>query len=54
MRQVRQAAEAAAFVVAQPATPSCHGGKRWLGAAPHTQEVPLSHWACSRWLGRPL
>ena len=50
----RQPVETAAFVVvAQLATPSSHGGKRWLGAAPHTQEEPLSHRVCSRWLGCP-
>ena len=43
-----------AFMVARRATPSSHGGRRWLGAAPHTQEEPLSQWACSRWLVCPL
>ena len=51
---VSQTVEMAAFVVAQLATPSSHGGKRWLGAAPHTPEGPLRHWACSRWRGCPL
>ena len=43
LRALSQPVETAAFVVAQLATPSSHGGKRWLGAAPHTQEEPLSH-----------
>ena len=51
---VVQAVDTAAFAVAQLATLSSHGGNRWLGAAPHTPEEPLSHWVCSRWLGRPL
>ena len=49
-----QTVETAAFVVTPPVTPSSPGGNHWLGAALHTPEKPLSHWACSRWLGCPL
>ena len=49
-----QAVEAAAFVVAQLATPSSPGGNHWLWAALHTPQDPLSHWACFQRLGCPL
>ena len=49
-----QTVETAAFVGAQLAAPGTHGGRRWLGAAPRTQQEPLRHRACSRWLGCSL
>ena len=42
-----QTVETAVIVVARLTTPSSHGGKPWLGAAPHAPEEPLSRWVCS-------
>ena len=42
---VQQTVEAASVAVAQPVTPSSHGGNHWPWAVLHTREEPASHWA---------